>query len=280
MPFALICGAIGLLVGSLLALLAEAVPDYGGGGQTPTKCRSCQTPVGVAAYLPFRTSGSACSNCGEQITAGRLATVIVTAVVFFAVGFVIGPQWEAVPILFMSSAAIALSAVDLARYRLPDRLLFPSVAIGLVLLAAFAFTTDNTDNLVRGVVTMLAYGFALLVPNLIMPAGLAFGDVKLALLLGLFLGWTAETNIGAFRLTIFAFFVGMILGVFTGLFVGVGRRIFGHGFIPDPDFPPPADGSHEPLLRTTAPFGPALALGALTVILLSNRILDGATILT
>ena len=127
---------------------------------------------------------------------------------------------------------------------------------------------------------MLAYGFALLIPNLIMPAGLAFGDVKLALLLGLFLGWTAETNLGAFRLTIFAFFIGMILGVFSGLLVGLGRRVFGHGFIPDPDFPPPEDGSFEPLLRTTAPFGPALALGALTVILLADRILQGASILT
>lgn len=280
MAFALACAAFGLLVGSLLGLIAEAVPDYGGGGQSPTKCRNCQTSVSAAAYLPIRSSASVCASCGEQISAGRIATVIATSVVFFAVGLAIGPQWEVLPILFMSSAAIALSAVDLARYRLPDRLMFPSIAIGVVLLGVFAFTTDNTDNLTRGIVTMLAYGFALLVPNLIMPAGLAFGDVKLALLLGLFLGWTAETNIGAMRLTVFAFLVGMILGVFTGLFVGVGRRVFGHGFIPDPDFPPPADGSHEPLLRTTAPFGPALALGALTVILFSDRILQGASILT
>lgn len=280
MTFAIICGVAGLIVGSLLGLIAEAVPDYGGGGQSPKKCRTCQSPMSPAAYLPFRTSGSACANCGEQITAGRLAVAITSSVVFFAVGFVIGPQWQALPILFMSSAVIALSAVDLARYRLPDYLLFPSIGIGLILLTGFALATGNTDNLIRGAITMVAYGFALLVPNLIMPAGLAFGDVKLALLLGLFLGWTAETNIGALRLTIFAFFIGMILGVFTGLFVGLGRRVFGHGFIPDPDFPPPADGSHVPLLRTTAPFGPALALGALTVILLSERILQGASILT
>ena len=280
MPFAIISAAVGLLVGPVLALLAEAVPDYGGGGQSPAKCRHCQTPVSGAAYLPFRTSGSKCGNCGQQISAGRLATVVATVVIFFVVGGVIGPRWQVVPVLFLSSAAIALSAVDLARYRLPDRLMFPSIGIGVVLLAGFAFTTDNTDNLIRGIITMLAYGFALLIPNLIMPAGLAFGDVKLALLLGLFLGWTAETNLGAFRLTIFAFFIGMILGVFSGLLVGLGRRVFGHGFIPDPDFPPPEDGSFEPLLRTTAPFGPALALGALTVILLADRILQGASILT
>ena len=126
---------------------------------------------------------------------------------------------------------------------------------------------------------MLAYGVVLLIPNLIMPAGLAFGDVKLALLLGLFLGWTAETTIGAVRLVIFAFLLGMFFGIFTGLFVGLGRRVFGPNFVPDPDYPPPEDGSFEPLLRTAAPFGPALAFAALSLILLSNRILEGASIL-
>lgn len=280
MSFALICALIGLLVGPFLALLAEAVPDYGGGGQTPSKCRTCQADLPVRAYLPLPTQASQCPNCGEQISAGRLVTAVATVVTFFAVGSVVGSTWHVIPLLFLSCAAICLSAVDLARYRLPDRLLFPAIAMAVALLGAFALATDSTDNLIRGLITMLLYGLALLIPNLIMPTGLAFGDVKLALLLGLFLGWTAETNIGAMRLVVWAFFAGMLLGVFTGLIVGVGRRLFGHGFIPDPDFPPPDDGSFEPLLRTTAPFGPALALGALTVILLSERILEGASIFT
>ena len=112
-----------------------------------------------------------------------------------------------------------------------------------------------------------------------MPAGLAFGDVKLALLLGLFLGWTAETGLGAARLVIYAMLLGMIMGIFTGLIVGLGRRVFGHGFVPDPDFPPPEDGSFEPLLRTAAPFGPALAFATLGLILFSERVLRGASIL-
>lgn len=279
MAFAFLCGAIGLAIGPLLALIAEAVPDYGGGGQSPAQCRNCQAPVSTAALLPFRSPRSKCGECGEQISAGRLATVVVTGIVFWVIGNVVGPVWEIVPVLFLAAAAIALSAVDLARYRLPDKLLFPSIGLGVILLTAYAFTTGSTDNLVRGLVTMLLYGVALLIPNIIMPAGLAFGDVKLALLLGLFLGWTAETNFGAARLVIFAFLAGMLLGVFSGLFVGIGRRVFGHGFIPDPDFPPPEDGSFEPLLRTTAPFGPALALGAMTVILASEQILEGASIL-
>ena len=164
--------------------------------------------------------------------------------------------------------------------RLPDKLLFPSLGIGVALLGVFALLTDSTDHFIRGLVAMLAYGLILLIPNIIVPAGLAFGDVKLALLLGLFLGWTAETSVGAAQLVIYAMLLGMILGAFTGLIVGLGRRVFGHGFVPDPDFPPPEDGSFEPLLRTAAPFGPALAAAALVLILFSEQILEGASILS
>lgn len=280
MVFALVCAAIGLLVGPALAFIAELVPDRSGGGQSPRRCRNCQVEVSAfASYLPFRTSASRCHNCDHQISAGRLPIVIATGAIFAAVGNVIGARWQVIPVLFLSAAIIALSAVDLTRYRLPDKLLFPSLGIGVAMLGAFAVATGTTDHFIRGLVAMLAYSFVLFIPNLIMPAGLAFGDVKLALLLGLFLGWTAETSIGAARLVVWAFLVGMIFGVFTGVIVGIGRRIFGHGFLPDPDFPPPEDGSFTPLLKTAMPFGPALALSALILILFSERFLSGASIL-
>lgn len=279
MFFILLCAGIGLLVGPALALVAEFVPDRSGGGHSPTSCRECGAGVRPVAYLPFRSTQSRCRECNHQISAARLPIVIATSAIFGAVANVVGARWQVIPLLFLSAAIIMLSAVDLARYRLPDKLLFPSLAIGIAMLGSFAVVTGSTDNFVRGLVAMLAYGFVLLIPNLIMPAGLAFGDVKLSLLLGLFLGWTAETSIGAARLVIFAFLLGMLFGIFTGLFVGLGRRVFGPNFVPDPDFPPPEDGSFEPLLRTAAPFGPALAFAALGLILFSNRILEGASIL-
>lgn len=280
MVFALVCAAIGLLVGPALAFIAELVPDRSGGGQSPRQCRNCQVEVSTfASYLPFRTAASQCPNCEHQISAGRLPIVLATGAIFAAVGNVIGPRWQVIPVLFLSAAIIALSAVDLTRYRLPDKLLFPSLGIGIVLLGVFAFATGTTDHFIRGLVAMLAYSLVLFIPNLIMPAGLAFGDVKLALLLGLFLGWTADTSVGAARLVIWAFLIGLVFGVFTGIVVGVGRRVFGHGFLPDPDFPPPEDGSFTPLLKTAMPFGPALAFAALLLILFSERFLSGASIL-
>ena len=115
--------------------------------------------------------------------------------------------------------------------------------------------------------------------NIVYPAGLAFGDVKLALLLGLFLGWSATNGIDAARLVVWALLIGMVLGIFSGLLVGLGRRAFGPGFLPDPDFPPAEDGSLDPLLKTAFPFGPALALSTLSLVVLSDQLLSSGSIL-
>ncbi len=269
----------GLVCGALLALIAELVPDNGGGGHSPTTCAVCKAPRGSAGLSPIRSAHSACPNCGTAVSAGRLPVAVATSVVFAIVGSVVGARWQLLPLLFLSASLIALSAVDFARFRLPDKLVFPSLYIAIGMLGVFSFATGSVDHFVRGLIVMLAYSFALLIPNLVMPSGLAFGDVKLGLLLGLFLGWVADSGIGAARLAVWAFLLGMILGIFTGLFVGLGRRVFGADFMPDPDFPAEVDGELLPLLKTQMPFGPALAASALILVVFSSQLLDGASIL-
>lgn len=269
----------GLLCGAVLALVAEIVPDNGGGGHTPASCQQCGAAMGTAGLSPIRTPGSACSNCGRAVSAARLPIAIATSLIFALVGYVVGPKWQLVPLLFLSASLVALSAVDFARFRLPDKLVFPSLYIGIAMLGVFSFATGSVDHLVRGLIVMLGYSFLLLIPNIVMPAGLAFGDVKLGLLLGLFMGWVAETGIGAMRLTIWAFLLGLILGIVTGLVVGIGRRVFGHTFMPDPDYPIEEGDELVPLLKTAMPFGPALATATLTLVVFSSQLLDGASIL-
>lgn len=269
----------GLFCGALLALVAEIVPDNGGGGHTPRSCRVCEAPMSASGLSPIRSQSSACSQCNTAVSAGRLPIALTTSAVFAFIGGVVGAKWQLLPLLFLASSLIALSAVDFARFRLPDKLVFPSLYIGVAMLGVFSISTGQGDHFVRGLIVMLAYSALLLIPNLIMPSGLAFGDVKLGLLLGLFLGWVAESGIDAARLAVWAFLFGMILGIFTGLFVGIGRRIFGHDFMPDPDFPIEEGDQLVPLLKTQMPFGPALAASALVLVVFSHQLLDGASIL-
>lgn len=201
--------------------------------------------------------------------------MLVTAVVFALSAGVVGARWQLIPILLFAASLIALSVVDVVRYRLPDRLTFPSFAISLAVLTALSATSGEGDHILRAVITALGYGFVMLVFNIIMPAGLAFGDVKLSLLLGLFLGWVAGNGIDAARLVIWALLLGNILGILSGVLVGMGRRIFGNDFLPDPDFPPPDDGSFLPLMKTAFPFGPALALSAFAIVVFSGQLITG-----
>lgn len=272
-------GVAGLVVGTLLAVLAEAVPDRSGGGHRLGVCGSCEARASWRSFVPFRSAASACASCGAKVSRARVPIVATTAVVFAVIASVVGWQWTLVPLLFFASSLIALSAVDMARYRLPDRLVFPSLALSIVLIGGLSLANDSGDHLVRALITGLAYALVLFVFNIVYPAGLAFGDVKLSLLLGLFLGWSATNGIDAARLVVWALLLGMILGIVSGLLVGLGRRAFGPGFLPDPDFPPADDGSLDPLLKTAFPFGPALCLSALSLVILSDQFLEAGSIL-
>jgi len=275
--FIVLVGLIGLVIGVGLAVLVEVVPDSINEGHSPFRCGSCGERRGLAALSPLPRA-TTCSACGSSTSAARLPTVVVTGTVFAAAAALVGNRWQLWPILLFASSLIALSAVDVARFRLPDRIIFPSLLASTVLIAALSASAGEFDHVLRGLATGLAYASVLFVFNIISPAGLAFGDVKLSLLLGLFLGWVADSGIDAARLVVWALLAGMIFGIFSGVLVGLGRRTFGPNFLPDPDFPV-EEGEVTPLLKTAFPFGPALALSAFGLVVFSARLLAGTGIL-
>ncbi len=174
-----------------------------------------------------------------------------------------------------------MSVVDVVRFRLPDRILFPTLFATAAAIVVVTVAGAPTSHLMPALVAGVSYFLLLLIPNLISPAGLAFGDVKLALLLGLVVGWMRASIAEALVLVIYAMMIGMLLGIFSGLAVGVGRRIIGPQFLADPDEEPGPDGQPvlTPLLRTAFPFGPALAASALAVALLSGDLINGSGLL-
>jgi leader peptidase (prepilin peptidase)/N-methyltransferase len=99
---------------------------------------------------------------------------------------------------------------------------------------------------VAALVGAVAYFLLLLVPHLVYPRGMGFGDVKLALVMGLYLGWLGWSSThpvgGPIQLVLYGLMLGCLLGVlFGGLSAIVTRR------------------------RGEFPFGPALALACVVV---------------
>lgn len=273
--FAVAIGGLGLLAGPLLAFLVEFAPDNSGGGRDATTCRHCRQRRSSLSYLPLVGALTRCGGCDARRRPADVAVTIVTGVAFLIVALVVGSRWQLLPLLLFTAALIVLAAIDIERFRLPDRVLFPALALSALAVVVVSLTAGSDGHLLPALVGSVSYFALLLIPNLVNPAGLAFGDVKLALLLGLGIGWMRASMAESLVLVIYALMIGMLLGILSGLLVGVGRRVIGPGFLPDPDEDPRLSPEATPILRTAFPFGPALALSALAVVLLSGTLLNG-----
>jgi len=126
---------------------------------------------------------------------------------------------ELAAFLVAGAAMLALAVIDLDLKRLPDLILLPTSVATTVLLIVAAAVDDDWGGLGRAVLGG-ALGFAVLLAiHLVRPDGLGFGDVKLAYLCGLLLGWwgLADVVLGLYG----GFFLGAVIGV---AFDRVGTR--------------------------------------------------------
>ncbi|MCW2700254.1 MAG: peptidase prepilin type [Blastococcus sp.] len=171
---------------------------------------------------------------------------IGTALLFALVALRFGSSWELPAYLFLAGSAVLLAVIDLQHHKLPNRVVLPSIAVGAVLLTGAAAGEQAWPALLRaggaGTVLFAVY----LVLALISPRSLGMGDVKLAALLGLYLGWLGW---GAVVLGAAA---GFAVQALVALVLLAGRRVS---------------------LRGELPFGPAMLLGAAVVIGWSGSLL-------
>lgn len=141
---------------------------------------------------------------------------------------------------------VVLSVIDLDLFLLPKRLVYPLLLATLVLLVLAALADGSGEALQRALVGSVGAWGALFVLHIVSPAGMGFGDVRLALLLGLDLGW-----LGA-RQVFLGIFGGFILAAVIGLLL-LATRVRGR--------------------RDAVPFGPFLAAGTLFVLLGGDSLL-------
>lgn len=128
--------------------------------------------------------------------------------------------WAALPaFLYFAWLTVGLIWIDADVHRLPDGLVLPSYPVLLVLLVVATAGLGLWSELVRGLACMAAIWGVFFVLHLASPASLGFGDVKLAGLIALLLGW-----IGVYQAVI-AVMAGVIIGGLVALVMLVGRRV-------------------------------------------------------
>jgi leader peptidase (prepilin peptidase)/N-methyltransferase len=225
---AVLSGVLGLLVGSFLNVVIYRVPLGKSIVSPGSACPRCGSPikpydnVPVVSWLLLRGK---CRVCAEPISARYPLVELLTGLLFATIGVRFAPDLDAsaaslvsqivvlVAFLYLGGISVALAAIDLDTHKLPNVIVLPSYAIALVLFAAAALLGGDLFPLARaalgGVILYAAY-FAMAFAY---PAGMGFGDVKLAGVLGIYLGWLGwgSLAVGAFA----AFLLGGLFS--TGL---------------------------------------------------------------
>ncbi len=234
---------VGLLVGSFLNVVVWRVPRGESIVRPRSRCPRCGAPIAARDNVPvfsWLVLRGRCSSCGARISARYPLVELLTAAVFAVLAWRIGPGPDLPAFLYLGAVGVALALIDLDVRRLPNALTLPSYVVAPVLLAAAALVDGSWDNLLRALLGMLVLFAGYFLLALIYPEGMGFGDVKLAGVLGLYLGWLgwAEVAVGAF--------LGFLYGGLSGLSLIAARRA---------------------TRKTALPFGPFMLLGALTAIL-------------
>ncbi len=207
-------GLFGLAIGSFLNVVIWRVPRGESVARPPSHCPSCDALIGhrdnvpVLSWLFLR---GRCRNCNARISIRYPLVELATGGLFIAFGIHFGIHADLVAYLYLAAVGIALAMIDIDLLRLPDALTLPSYPIGLALLGIAAWVDNAPHAFVRALLGMVALaGFYALV-WLVYPAGMGFGDVKLAGVVGLYLAWLGwdQLVVGAFA----AFVVGAVVSV-------------------------------------------------------------------
>lgn len=191
------------------------------------------------ARCPDCAAGAAGDGRPRRYGLGH-GVALACAVACAALAWRVGAHPELAVWLLLVPAGLLLARVDLAVFRLPDVITLPGFALTAVLLGAAALLPSHEGSWLRGLTAAAVLGAVYGVLFLINPAGMGFGDVKLAPTLGFVLGWYGW---GAVMLGTLA---GFLLGALTGVVLIAARRA---------------------TRKTAIPFGPFMLVGALAAVL-------------
>ena len=237
--FAAVSLVPGFALGSFLNVVAARVPLRRSIVHPGSACMACGTALAWYDNVPllsFALLRGRCRYCAVRIPWSYPAVEAATALLIGGCVLKFGLTWDAAVAAFFCAALVAVSATDVERRIIPNRIVVPAAA---VVLAANTALHPSVEWIAGG----LGASLFLLVAALAYPAGMGMGDVKLALLLGVALGRTVP--------------VAMLAGMLAALVPSVVLLVR-HG---------------SAARKMGIPFGPFLALGGILALFAGHPIL-------
>ncbi len=233
----------GAVTGSFLSVVAHRVPRGESIVGPRSRCAGCGTQIAAYDNIPILSwcvLGGRCRHCGEKISIRYPLIEIATGLLFAVTALVFRdePAQLVLGLVFVATLA-AITLTDLELRVIPNKVLIVSALAGVVLAAAL-----DPSSLPERAIGAVAAGGLLFAVALAYPRGMGMGDVKLAAVMGLYLGRSVAP----------ALLIGFAAGSIFGL-----ALIARHG---------------AAARKQAVPFGPFLALGGVFGLLAGTQIVD------
>jgi leader peptidase (prepilin peptidase)/N-methyltransferase len=236
-------GVMGALAGSFLNVVAYRLPRKESIAHPGSRCPGCAAPVKPYDNIPILSFLLLCGRCRECSARIPVRYPLVEALTAaLCVGAVLATRPAAATALGVALILLVVPAavIDLEHGIIPNRITAPA-ALGAVVIGLALDPAGEPERLIAGA----AAGGLLLAAALLYPGGMGMGDVKLAAVMGLFLG----------RAVAAAILIALLAGVLAGAVI-IARH-----------------GTREGR-KTAIPFGPFLALGALVAVFAGQEIVS------
>ena len=241
---AAVCGVFGALIGSFLNVVIYRIPAGRSVISPPSACGRCGgriRPLDNIPVLSWLVLRGKCRDCRASISR-RYPLIELGTAIFFALvalwSFSRFDSDEAVltassstlatqlivlaAFLYLAALSVVLTMIDLDTHTLPNRIVLPAYPVAAVLLTAAALVAAEPSRLLTSLICAVSLFGLYLALALISPGGMGLGDVKLAGVLGLYLGYLgwAPLVVGAFG----AFLLGGLFGLLLLLTRKAKRR--------------------------------------------------------
>ena len=230
-----LAAVLGAVVGSFLNVVVHRLPRRESLVHPRSRCPRCETPVSprdnvpVLSWLLLR---GRCRSCGTPIPGRYPLVELLTAALFALIVAVREVEADLALWLPFAAVLVAVAFIDLEHRIIPNRIVVPA-AVWAVAIGALVRPGELPEAALAGAAAFLA----LLLAALAYPAGMGMGDVKLAGVMGLYLGVAVAPAMLA------AFLTGSLLGALLLARHGSRAR------------------------KLAVPFGPFLAAGGLIGVL-------------
>jgi leader peptidase (prepilin peptidase)/N-methyltransferase len=233
----------GLVIGSFLNVCIYRIPRGESIAYPPSHCTDCDADIKAYDLIPvisYIFLGGKCRHCGSKISIKYPLTELFTGIVFVLIYNQYGMSMDTLKFLILAVFLIVIGFIDFYTTDVYAVTIYPCLAIGVIftLINKFYLHNDINSYFIGLIVGLGVIGLIALITG-----AMGGGDVEIAALCGIYLGWS-----NMLVMIFFAFIVGAIISL---ILIALKKKT-----------------KKDPIA-----FGPFLAIGAMIAILFGNQII-------